>query len=201
MRRQEIALNAALKTANAKTVCAALEELVRSSPNVSKLAHEARIDRSRIYRTFRGNKGPRLAVVINLLRAAGFRLIVKFERQPKKAKPNHFGQGSKTTAHLELRWNSKASAEFLTLAFETSDLGEIVKALESVLRAQENVVAFARTASLDRQSLYRSFRQSRVPQFSMVLQFLNALGLRLAVVPLMANVAFCDEMNRHAVSN
>ena len=196
MRQQEIALNAALKTADAKTVCAALEELVRSSPNVSKLAHDARIDRSRIYRTFRGNKGPRLAVVINLLRAAGFRLIVKFERQPKKAKPNHFGQGSKTTAHLELRWNSKASAEFLTLAFETSDLGEIVKALESVLRAQENVVAFARTASLDRQSLYRSFRQSRVPQFSMVLHFLNALGLRLAVLPLIATV--CDEMNRHA---
>ena len=201
MRQQEIALNAALKTADAKTVCAALEELVRSSPNVSKLAHEAKINRSRIYRTFRGNKGPRLAVVINLLRAAGFRLIVKFERQPKKAKPNHFGQGSKTTAHLELRWNSKASAEFLTRAFETSDLREIVKALESVLRAQENVVAFARTASLDRQSLYRSFRQSRVPQFSMVLHFLNALGLRLVVVPLMANDAFCDEMNRHAVSN
>jgi len=196
MRQKEIALNAALKTADAKTVCAALEELVRSSPNVSKLAHDARIDRSRIYRTFRGNKGPRLAVVINLLRAAGFRLIVKFERQPKKGKPNRFGQGSKTTAHLELRWNSKASAEFLTVAFETSDLGEIVKALESLLRAQENVVAFARAASLDRQSLYRSFRQSRVPQFSMVLHFLNALGLRLAVLPLIATV--CDEMNRHA---
>ena len=201
MRQQEIALNAALKTADAKTVCGALEELVRSSPNVSKLAHEARIDRSRIYRTFRGNKGPRLAVVINLLRAAGFRLIVKYERQPKKGKPNRFGQASKTATHLELRWNSKASAQFLTRAFETSDLGEIVKALESVLRAQENVVSFALTASLDRQSLYRSFRQSRVPQFSMVLHFLNALGLRLAVVPLMANVAFCDEMNWHAVGN
>ena len=201
MRQKEIALNAALKTADTKTVCAALEELVRSSPNVSKLAHEADINRAILYRTFRGKKGPRLAVVISVLRAAGFRLIVKTERHPKKSKPNRFGQGSKTTAHLELRWNSKASAEFLTLAFETSDLGEIVKALESVLRAQENVVAFARTASLDRQSLYRSFRQSRVPQFSMVLHFLNALGLRLVVVPLMANDAFCDEMNRHAVSN
>jgi probable addiction module antidote protein len=196
MRQKEIALNAALKTADIKTVCAALEELVRSSPNVSSLAHDARIDRSRIYRTFRGNKGPRLAVVLNVLRAAGFRLIVKYERQPKKSKPNRFGQGSKTTAHLELRGNSKATADFLALAFETSDLGEIVKALESVLRAQENVVAFARTASLDRQSLYRSFRQSRVPQFSMVLHFLNALGLRLAVLPLIATV--CDEMNLHA---
>jgi probable addiction module antidote protein len=201
MRQKEIALNAALKTADIKTVCAALEELVRSSPNVSSLAHEAGINRAILYRSFRGKKGPRLAVVLNVLRAAGFRLIVKYERQPKKGKPNRFGQSSKTTAHLELRWNSKASAEFLTRAFETSDLGEIVKALESLLRAQENVVAFARAASLDRQSLYRSFRQSRVPQFSMVLHFLNALGLRFAVVPLMANVAFCDEMNRHAVNN
>ena len=178
MRQTEIALNAALKTADTKAVCAALEKLVRSSPNVSKLAHDAKIDRSRIYRTFRGKEGPRLAVVINVLRAAGFRLIVKFERQPKKGKPNHFGQGSKTTAHLELRWNSKASAEFLTLAFEKSDVGEIVNALESVLRAQENVVAFARTASLERSSLYRSFSRSRIPQFGIVVHFLNALGLR-----------------------
>ena len=189
MRQAEIALNAALKTADTKAVCAALEKLVRSSPNVSKLAHEAKIDRSRIYRTFRGKEGPRLAVVINVLRAAGFRLIVKFERQPKKGKPNHFGQGSKTMAHLELRWNSKASAEFLTLAFEKSDVGEIVNALESVLRAQENVVAFARTASLERSSLYRSFSRSRIPQFGIVVHFLNALGLRLVVAPLTTNGA------------
>jgi len=201
MRQKGISLNAALKTADTKAVCAVLEELVRRAPNVSKLAQEASIDRSILYRTFRGKKGPRLLVVLNVLRAAGFRLIVKVERQPKKPKPNRFGQGSKTNAHLELRSDSKAGAEFLTVAFETSDLGEIVKALESVLRAQENVVAFARTASLDRQSLYRSFRQCRVPQFSMVLHFLNALGLRLAVAPLMANVAFCDEMNWHAVGN
>lgn len=179
-----IALNAALKTANTKAVCAVLEELVRNSPSVSKLAHEASINRAILYRTFRGKKGPRLAIVINVLRAAGFRLIVKFVRQPKKSKPNHFGQGSKTTAHLKLRWNSKACAEFLTLAFEKSDIGEIVKALESVLRAQENVVEFAKIASLQRQSLYRAFRQSHVPQFSVVVQFLHALGLRLVVAKL-----------------
>jgi probable addiction module antidote protein len=184
MRQFEIALNTALKAADTKAVCAVLEELVRSSPNVSKLALEANINRAIFYRTFRGKKGPRLAIVINVLRAAGFRLIVKFERQPKKGEPNRFGQGSKTTAHLELRWNSKASAEFLTLAFEKFDIEEIVKALESVLRAQENVLEFAKAASLERQSLYRAFRKSHVPQFSIVVQFLRALGLRLMVVPL-----------------
>jgi probable addiction module antidote protein len=188
MRQLKIALNAALKTADTKAVYAALEALVRRSPDRSKLAKDAGINRAILYRTFRGKKGPRLAIVINVLRAAGFRLIVKFERQPKKGKPNHFGQGSKTTAHLELRWNSKASAEFLTLAFEKSDIGEIVNALESMLRAQENVVEFAKTALLERQSLYRAFGHSRVPQFVTVIHFLNALGLRLAAVPLITNV-------------
>jgi len=68
MRQKEIALNAALKTADIKTVCTALEELVRSSPNVSSLAHEAGINRAILYRSFRGKKGPRLAVVLNVLR-------------------------------------------------------------------------------------------------------------------------------------
>ena len=80
-----LCVNAALKTADTKAVCAVLEELMRSSPSVSRLAHEASINRAILYRTFRGKKGPKLAIVINVLRAAGFRLIVKFERQPKKA--------------------------------------------------------------------------------------------------------------------
>lgn len=174
-------LNSALKAGDPEAIRVAIDEIVHQSPNVSKLAKEAGIDRSIFYRHFRGKKGPRLAIVIKVLSAAGFGLIVKVERQPRKGKPNHFGQGSKTTAHLELRWNSKASAEFLTRAFEKSDIGEIVKALENVLRAQENVVEFAKATSLERSSLYRAFNQSHDPQFSTVVQFLHALGLRLAV--------------------
>ncbi|HEY6903840.1 MAG TPA: hypothetical protein VI216_06000 [Candidatus Acidoferrales bacterium] len=112
MRQKEIALNAALKTADTKTVCAVLEELVRRVPNVSKLAREAGINRSILYRTFPGKKGPRLSVIIKVLRAAGFRSIVKVERQPQRGQPNRFRQGSKTTVHPEFRSYPKASAEF-----------------------------------------------------------------------------------------
>jgi DNA-binding phage protein len=45
MRQEGIALNAALKTADTEAVCTALEDLVRRAPNVSKLAHEASINR------------------------------------------------------------------------------------------------------------------------------------------------------------
>jgi probable addiction module antidote protein len=72
----------------------------------------------------------------------------------------------------------------LTRAFETADTVAIVKALDDTLRAQENIVEFAKKASLERSSLYRSFSPNRDPQFSVVVHFLRALGLRFAVVSL-----------------
>jgi probable addiction module antidote protein len=183
MRQKETALNAALKTADARAICLALDELVRGSSNVSILAKDAEVDRSVLYRSFRGEKGPRLSLVMKVLRSLRFQFVVEFERQPKKIKPNRFGQGSKTTPQLELRDNARASAKFLTRAFESFDIAEIGKALETVLRAQENVVEFAKRASLQRSSLYRSFSQRRDPQLSTVVNFLSALGLRLAVIP------------------
>lgn len=182
MREEKAALNAALKTADIKTISLAFDDFVRSS-NVAMLAKRADIDRSILYRSFRGKKGPRLSLAMKVLHSAGFQLIVKFDRQPRKIEPNPFGQGTKTTTHLKLRNNSKASAEFLSRAFASSDIGEIGKALESVLRAQENVVEFAKRASLERSSLYHSFGHRRDPQLSTVVDFLSALGLRLTVVP------------------
>ena len=184
MSRIEAALNCALKTADTKSICAAIDTIVRRSPNVSQLAKEAGISRSMLYRSLRGKKGPTLVTILRILRSVGFQLVVKFERQPKKDKPNPFGQSSKTTAHLELRGDSKASAKFLTRAFENDDLIEITKALEDTLRAQENVVEFAKRTSMRRSALYRAFSGSHVPQFSTIIHFLHALGLHLAVVPL-----------------
>jgi probable addiction module antidote protein len=184
MRQLEIALNKAFKTADAKVICVALDDLVRGWSNVSKLAKDADIDRSVLYRTFRTGKGPRLSMVVRVVSSAGFRLIVNARgNHPRDGRPNHFGQARKTTAHLELRANPGACAEFLTRAFETSDTGAIVKAFDATLRAQKNVVEFAKKASLERSSLYRAFRPNRDPQFSTVVHFLRALGLRFAVAP------------------
>ena len=177
------ALNHALKTADTKSICTAIDTIVRRSPNVSQVAKDAGLDRRILYRSLRGKKGPTLATVIRILRGVGFRLIVNFERQPRKSSPNRFGQSSKTKEHLELRSDSKACAEYLTRAFENDDLIEITKALEDTLRAQENVVEFAKRTSIRRSALYRAFSGSHVPQFSTVIHFLRALGLSLAVLP------------------
>jgi probable addiction module antidote protein len=63
------------------------------------------------------------------------------------------------------------------------DKDEIGKALAIVLRAQANIVELAKAASLGRSNLYRSFSQHRDPQLRTVVDFLDALGLRLATVP------------------
>jgi DNA-binding phage protein len=60
MHKLEIALNAAFKTADTKEICVVLDDLVRGSSNVTKLAKDVDIDRSRLYRSFRGMKGPSL---------------------------------------------------------------------------------------------------------------------------------------------
>src|SRR6516165_9082382 len=181
MRRKK--LEAALKTADPLTIFAAMDALVRLSPNVSKLAKDAGTGRSVLYRTFRGDRGPRLSMVVRVLSSVGFQLIVNAHRShPQNGRPNRIGQGTKTTAHLELRSNPRACAKFLTRAFETSDTVAIVKALDDTLRAQENVLEFAKKASIARSSIYRSFSPNRDPQFSVVVHFLRALGLRFAVV-------------------
>jgi probable addiction module antidote protein len=176
-------LQAALKTADPLTIFAAMDALVRMSPNVSKLAKDVGVERSVLYRTFRGEKGPRLSLVVRVLSSAGFQLIVNAHgSHPQNGRPNRKAQARKTTAHLELRSNPRACAKFLTRAFETSDSVVIAKALNDMLRAQENVVEFSKRASLERSSLYRSFSPKRDPQFSTVVHFLRALGLRFAVV-------------------
>jgi probable addiction module antidote protein len=179
----EIAFNEAFKTADPKAICDVLDNFVRSW-SISRVAKDVGVDRSVLYRSFRGKKGPRLSLVIGVLRSAGFRLVVTFERQPKVDKqPNRYGQGSKTTAHRELRGNPMASAQFLTRAFASGSTAEIGTALASVLRAQENVVEFTKRAALERSSLYRSFSPHRDPQLYTVVNFLSALGLRLTAVP------------------
>jgi probable addiction module antidote protein len=178
-------LEDALKTADPLTIFTAMDALVRMSPNLSKLAKDVGTDRSVLYRTFRGDRGPRLSMVVRILSSAGFQLIVNAHgNHPQDGRPNRIGQRRKTTAHLELRSNPRACAKFLTRAFETSDTGAIVKALDDTMRAQENIVEFSKKASIERSSLYHSFSPNRDPQFSRVVHFLHALGLRFAVVSL-----------------
>jgi probable addiction module antidote protein len=184
MRSLEISLNAALRTANTARIFAAFDGAIHGQKNITKFALNAGLDRATLYKVFRSKRtGPTLDVVIRVLGASGFQFVVVYLRQPKIS-PRRSGPLRKSNVHLELGSNSKLVADYLTRAFETSEIVAIVAAFSDVLRAQENVVKLAEKTIRARPSLYRAFTAPHVPRFTTVVSFLHALGLRLAVKPL-----------------
>jgi DNA-binding phage protein len=187
MRSMEISLNAALKTADAHQICAAIDAAIHAQNNIAQLARKADLDRGTLYRAFRA-EGPTLDVVISALSALGFQFVVQFDRQRPETPPNRYAKW-KSRSHPELGSNSKLAAEYLTRAFETSEISQIVEAFADTLRAQENVTQLSGKTIRARPSFYRAFTAPHVPKFSTVVIFLDALGLRLAIRPLLDSKA------------
>ena len=117
--------------------------MIHKTPNVSQLALDAKVDRGTLYRAFRLKSVPRLDVVIKVLGALGFLFLVELRNQREETLLNRFAPPWKSNAHPELRSNLNV-ADYLTRAFRTSEMSLIVEALSDTLRAQENVVAFAK---------------------------------------------------------
>lgn len=69
--------------------------------------------------------------------------------------------------------------------FEDGDPSLIAYALGQVARA-EGMTQIAKEAGLSRESLYRSLRAEGNPEMATVLKVLSALGLRLAVEPIVS---------------
>jgi probable addiction module antidote protein len=184
MRSLAISLNAALRTADAARISAAIDTAIHAQKNITEFALKAGLGRVTLYRVFRSKRrGPTLDIVIRVLRVLGFQFVVEFVRQPKIS-PRRSGPLRKSNVHLELGSNSKRASEYLTRAFKTNKIVPIVAAFSGVLRAQENVVELADRTIRSRTSLYHAFTAPRIPTLGTVLSFLEALGLRLAVKPL-----------------
>jgi probable addiction module antidote protein len=83
----------------------------------------------------------------------------------------------------EYRNNPPAIASYLTDAFEKNDINFILRAIRSVLEAQ-NVQELSEFTGLRRENLYRTFSGEKDPLFSRVLTLLAGLDVRLLVQPL-----------------
>lgn len=177
--RLEKSLNAAFATNDLHRICRAIDAAVLDSPSIIGVAQDAGIDRTTFYRAFRCEKGPALNTMINVLRALGFHLIVQTNRQrainPENRRPRDGRALYKRGA------DAKTTARLLTVAFKGRELRLIVEALAETLYAQENIAEVARKTIRPRETLYRSFTAPRIPRFSTVLSFLDALELQFAV--------------------
>lgn len=73
-------------------------------------------------------------------------------------------------------------AAYITAAFETGDPTFMRDAIGVVARAR-GMSQIARTADLNRESLYKALGERGNPEFSTVMRILDALGLRLSARP------------------
>ena len=84
----------------------------------------------------------------------------------------------------KFRENPTAIAAYLTEAFDKNDLGAVVLAINSVMRAQ-NVLALAEASGLRRDLLYKTFRGSTSnPRLGRVMELLAGMDVQLVVKPL-----------------
>lgn len=67
-------------------------------------------------------------------------------------------------------------AQYLALCIEDGDMDLFFSALDDVIRAR-GIAEVSRLTGLGRESLYKTFRPERKPQFVTVLKVLEALGV------------------------
>ncbi len=78
------------------------------------------------------------------------------------------------------RDNPAAIAKYLTEAFQTKDLGEVLLAINTVMRAQ-NVQQLAAAAGLRRDTLYHTFGGDVNPQLGRLMELFAGMDVQLMV--------------------
>ncbi|HEV7880391.1 addiction module antidote protein [Bradyrhizobium sp.] len=73
-------------------------------------------------------------------------------------------------------------AAYITAALETGELEFVRDALRLVARAQ-GIAGIAKTAKLNRESLYKALGDAGNPEFDTILRVIRALGLTLSARP------------------
>lgn len=73
-------------------------------------------------------------------------------------------------------------AEYLTVALEDSDPDAFLMAVSDVAKAR-GIATIAENAGLGRESLYKTLRPGAKPRFDTVRRLLDALGVKLSVLP------------------
>ncbi len=91
---------------------------------------------------------------------------------------------SKTTRFEAANYldSEERQAAYITAALESGDAAFVRDALGIVARAR-GMGQVAKTADLDRESLYKALGETGNPEFSTVMRVMRALGLTLAARP------------------
>ncbi|MDR0736020.1 MAG: putative addiction module antidote protein [Zoogloeaceae bacterium] len=78
--------------------------------------------------------------------------------------------------------DEEAIAEYLTVVLEDGDPAGLVQALGTIARAR-GMSQIARDSGITREALYKALRRDASPRFETISRVCQALGVRLAAVP------------------
>ncbi len=175
----EKSLRAAFATNDLRRICSAID-LAVVRYGIVEVAREADVNRTTLYRAFRCRNGPALDTMLKVIRVLGFHLTVEAGKRSIFPAVNRLSQRAPSP-------QARATAHSLTAAFRSGDLNAATEILAETLSEQENVSELARKTIRWRETLYRTFSYPRVPRFSTVLSFLDALGFQFSIASLSRN--------------
>jgi DNA-binding phage protein len=152
-------LNAAFETGDRRVICDAIYAMIHGDGYFNAFAIKAGVERATLYSALKRNL--RFDILLKVMRAADFKLVV--------------------TEHSELRLKPSLTFAHFSRAFKTQDVTLIVEAFNEFVRTQERVATLAQKVNMDRRRIYKTFAYPHVPRLDIVLQFLKAIDLGLAV--------------------
>jgi probable addiction module antidote protein len=95
-------LNPALETSDLRAICSTFGEIIRAQENVAEFARRIQIGRTRLYRSFMGDRSPEFTTVLTILQAFGLQLRVKRVCKPKASLDGYSGRSQEKSAEMVL---------------------------------------------------------------------------------------------------
>jgi probable addiction module antidote protein len=175
--RDEVAayISHALATSDIVRINRAIRKVMFLHP-VTDIAKKSGVERTSLYRAFGRKQYPNFTTVLNVLDAMGLQLKVtvralgvQSKLMSKRIKP-FIGPNS----------DPDEMAAHISHALATSDIVRISLGIRDVILLH-SIPDLAKISGVERQSLYRAFGGKHYPQFTTVLNVLNAMGLQLKV--------------------
>jgi probable addiction module antidote protein len=176
--REEMAahISHALATSNIDRINRAIRAAMILHP-ATDIAKKSGVERTSLYRAFGPKQYPHFTTVLNVLDAMGLQLKVTVRALgaqskliSKRIKPA-IGPNS-CPGEMAAR---------ISHALATSDIVRISLGIRDVILLH-SIPDLAKSSGVKRQSLYRAFGGKHYPQFTTVLNVLDAMGLQLKVI-------------------
>jgi probable addiction module antidote protein len=176
--RDEVAayISHALATSDIVRISRAIRKVMFLHP-VTDIAKKSGVERTSLYRAFGPKQYPHFTTVLNVLNAMGLQLKVTVRELGVQSKL----MAKRINPFIGPNSSPGEMAVHISRALATSDIVRISLGIRDVILLH-SIPDLAKISGVERQSLYRAFGGKHYPQFTTVLNVLNAMGLQLKVI-------------------